>query len=393
METPSSTRRVTRSQTLAASANNSNLLLSRKVEESDKTMTKSRQRGAQKQQQDRSALIDITNDSPIVGLAMGSLKTPSSAMSKKRMSSQGQFVRTPGSGEALLRGQVKTLLQKVEEEAELSKITLENRPLFNLQGLVNSPINLVAPTPANTPQVLLNLSATTDGLPSVTPSPVVEKFLIPQMITGMFDEKKQEGIESDNLITRSLLLDFSEKSERSDSSESVLTYQGALSGDTESSREKNSTDDDDASVWSIQVNASSTRDDNDEEEEEGEDCLEEECDDNYYYYDDEEEEEEEEHDFGDNDGLLDELCEGISKISVKEGPQFAGKHIRFVYNSDNEIQGEEEVFGGECESPAPAASSPSCGVRRLKGLPTPKGKHLRFPQESEDNCQMNENCS
>lgn len=143
-------------------------------------MTKSSQKNAKNQQQDRSALIDITNDSPIVGLAMGNLKTPSSAMSKKRMNNQGQFTRTPGSGEALLRGQVKTLLQKVEEEAELSKITLENRPLFNLQGLINSPITLVAPTPANTPQIL-SLSANTDDLPSVTPSPVIENFLIPQV--------------------------------------------------------------------------------------------------------------------------------------------------------------------------------------------------------------------
>lgn len=143
-----------------------------KVEESEKTMTKSRKN----KQQDRSALIDITNDSPIVGLAMGNLKTPSSAMSKKRVSNG--FARTPGSGEALLRGQVKTLLQKVEEEAEISKITLEKRPFFNLQGHVNSPINLVAPTPANTPHVL-NLSADNDDMPSVTP--VTDKFLIPQV--------------------------------------------------------------------------------------------------------------------------------------------------------------------------------------------------------------------
>lgn len=196
----------------------------------------------------------------------------------------------------------------------------------------------------------------------------------------MFDEKKQEGIESENLITRSLLLDFSEKSDSFECS-SVVTYQGAVYGDTESSKEKPSTDDDDSSIWSIQVNASSTRDD--DEEEEGENCLEEECKDDYLQY----EEEEEGHDFGDDDGLLlDELCEGISKISVNEGPKFAGKHIRFVYNSDDEIQGEEQVCGGgECESPVPLLddSSPSGGVLRLKGLPTPKGKHLRFPQESE----------
>lgn len=115
---------------------------------------------------------------------MGSLKTPSSAFSKKRVSNQGQFTRTPGSGEALLRGQVKTLLQKVEEEAELSKITLENRPLFNLQGLIDSPINVLAPTPANTPQIFnLGGDCASDGFPSVTP--VTETFFIPQVCLFM----------------------------------------------------------------------------------------------------------------------------------------------------------------------------------------------------------------
>lgn len=147
-------------------------------------MTKSRQRNNGKQQHDRSPLIDITNDSPIVGLAMGSLETPSSAMSKKRFSSRTKHDFTPGSGEALLRGQVKTLLQKVEEEAELSKLTFENRPLLQIQGFINSPLAFVAPTPANTPQVL-NLSANgsckSNGLDSSTQSPVEDKFVISQV--------------------------------------------------------------------------------------------------------------------------------------------------------------------------------------------------------------------
>ena len=97
-----------------------------------------------KHQQESSALIDITNDSPIVGLAM---ETP------QRTSRAKNMMITPGSGEALLRDQVKTLLQKVEEEAELSKVSLESRPFLHLQGRVNSPMGLLAPTPANTPQV------------------------------------------------------------------------------------------------------------------------------------------------------------------------------------------------------------------------------------------------
>lgn len=128
------------------------------MEDSEKAVSKSRQRNAM--QQDRSALIDITNDSPIVGLASGNLKTPLSSMAKQKVKN------TPGSGEALLRGQVKTLLQKVEEEADTPQISMEARPFVQL---VNSPMGILAPTPANTPQIS-NLS----GEASVTP-PVIEQ--------------------------------------------------------------------------------------------------------------------------------------------------------------------------------------------------------------------------
>ncbi|KAL0401858.1 UNVERIFIED_CONTAM: Single-stranded DNA-binding protein WHY2, mitochondrial [Sesamum latifolium] len=50
------------------------------------------------------------------------------------------------------------------------------------------------------------------------------------------------------------------------------------------------------------------------------------------------------HEFGeDNADLLNELCEGINKISVREGPKFEGKHIRFIYNIDDEIENEEDL--------------------------------------------------
>lgn len=126
-----------------------------KNEESEKGISKSRQRNGH---QDRSALIDITNDSPIVGLAMGRLETPLSSVTKQR-NTQSKQMMTPGSGEALLRGQVKTLLQKVEEEADLSKLSLSSRPFLHLKGsALNSP-SLLAPTPMNTPHDI-NLSQT-----------------------------------------------------------------------------------------------------------------------------------------------------------------------------------------------------------------------------------------
>lgn len=100
------------------------------------------QRKKLKAQEDRSALIDITNDSPIVGLAM---QTPPSGFMVKR--NYSRIKSTPGSGEALLRGQVKTLLHKVEEGTELNH-SIKTRPFIHL---FTSPIRLLAPTPANTP--------------------------------------------------------------------------------------------------------------------------------------------------------------------------------------------------------------------------------------------------
>ncbi|KAG5620944.1 hypothetical protein H5410_006162 [Solanum commersonii] len=150
----------------------------------------------------KSALFDITNGSPIVGLATGILKTPLSAVSR---STQGRKCCTPGSGEALLRGQVKNLLQMVEEEAEISLGKRTN--IFHVEGLV-------APTPANTP--LMDLSAN-ELLPPVTASPVEDKFVISQILNKIVYEgkTKQESVESEMSVTRSLLLDFCDKSESS----------------------------------------------------------------------------------------------------------------------------------------------------------------------------------
>ncbi|XVF18025.1 hypothetical protein REPUB_Repub10bG0175700 [Reevesia pubescens] len=367
METPSSTRRVTRSQT---SSNNSIPVSKGKHEESDqKSVSKTRTRNGKVQQQDRSVLIDITNDSPIVGLAMG---TPSS----KQRRAKNIMMMTPGSGEALLRGQVKTLLQKVEEEAEHSKVSLETRPFLHLQGCVNSPMGLLAPTPVNTPQIS-NLSE--DGginnseLGSIVMAlPVVEEHMrISEVVSGIFDGMKQEvSLESQkSLITRSLLLDFSEKSESMDSSEcnSVVTDEGVMitTGESSECKEKPSPDDDSDSIWSIQVNASTHDEDEDE-------TIEEMGGDDYY-----EEEEEEEVD-NEGGGLIDEICEGLRKVSMEE--MFTGKHTRFVYNSDDEIQREEEEYAAvEIED-----SGDHDDIIRLKGLPTPKGKHLRFPLEEQE---------
>ncbi|KAJ0989925.1 hypothetical protein J5N97_008281 [Dioscorea zingiberensis] len=263
-ETPSSVRRVTRSQTA---------LSSQKVKQEDGVVSRS-----------RTVLLDITNDSPIIGLAQ---KTPLSMVSKSITLAK----KTPGSGEALLRGQVKTLLQQVEEEA-----VLVNK--------LSAP--LIVPMPANTSHV-----------PSLSCVQVDKILIAPPVVSGGGDPEINLQVEhiksSDCLINRALLFDSPEKTETVHHvSESIL-------------------------------------------EEEGDD-YDEEC--------------------------LDELIEGLMKMSMQEDkrlPEFAGKHTRFIYNSDDELEAEEEVRnnGHELKLVLPS-------VLLLKGLPVPEGKHLRFQDEDEE---------
>ncbi|KAI7752195.1 hypothetical protein M8C21_008067 [Ambrosia artemisiifolia] len=270
METPLSSRRITRSSRLE------------NQESTNKCFLKSRN-----QERENSALIDITNGSPIVGLAMGSLKTPSSRCSKKRMmipSSESKTATTPGSGETLLRGQVKSLLQKVEEEGVISKICFEPNPLI-YKRFLNSPMAVLAPTPANTPQVY-NFS-NNNGFESFTVSPVAETFNFTQLLNEIIAESNEEDKGEKNVITKSLFMDDSESSDCN----SLVTCQ-----------------DSNSSGWSVQVNASTSEECKDDE--------------------------------GHENVVVDELCEEMSKISVNKGVEFTGKHTRFVYDSDEEPEGE-----------------------------------------------------
>lgn len=152
-------------------------------------------------------------------------------------------------------------------------------------------------------------------------------------------------------------------------------------------RNMRSLDDDDASQWSIQVNVSSPINGQeqadadsgsllrDQEEEEEEYEEEEEA-------EEEEKGEEEENDCGEEE--YSELCQGLSGLRVEEKgfdnnkaqgliPPFMGKHTRFVYNSDDELEACEETEAGKSQLVSPS-------ITRLNGFPTPAGKHLRFPE-------------
>lgn len=177
----------------------------------------------------------------------------------------------------------------------------------------------------------------------------------------VLEAMNKEEIESEKIVlNRSLLLDFSDKSEVTECSSEMEVTQESKQGSTE---------DDGDSIWSIQVNASTHGED---EEDEGEIAEEEEDEEEEDYYEDVEENE-------DEGLLLDELCEGLSNIGVndKVAPKFAGKHTRFVYDSeDDEIVEKVEVDGMK--------SASESDVLHLKGLPTPKGKHIRFSEEEEE---------
>ncbi|KFK34365.1 hypothetical protein AALP_AA5G135900 [Arabis alpina] len=198
METPSSTRRLTRSQafsTINISDDDSKIPFPLNQTEDSGIC----QRNNKKAQEDRSALIDITNDSPIVGLAMQT--PPSGFMCKRR-----RIKNTPGSGEALLRGQVKTLLHKVEEAGTELTYSIKSLPFVHLLA---SPMRILAPTPARTPQ-FLNFSD--DQVQIKIASPVLAGHLRTSPVSyvnGIFEVKEEKSMS----ITRSLLLDFTHKSE------------------------------------------------------------------------------------------------------------------------------------------------------------------------------------
>lgn len=152
---------------------------------------------------------------------------------------------------------------------------------------------------------------------------LVSSFFLQVVESNTFGDKEESlELEKSPSITRSLLLDFSDKSDL-----------------WESSGVTQNPEDDNSSVWSMQANASAK-----DEEDEG-----------AYSYDEEEEEEE-------GGGIVDVLCEGMRKMSVET--EFAGKHTRFEYDSED-----EEIVEAKEQSP---------GVLRLKGFPTPTGKHVRF---------------
>ncbi|RWW00435.1 hypothetical protein BHE74_00005037 [Ensete ventricosum] len=323
METPSSTGRSTRSQVAAeCTAASCFTLSSLGSEKSKQEESHSRSRNGE----EGAGLVDVTNDSPVVGLAAGRLLVEKTA-SSSAVESQVRASRTALSGEEVLRGQVRTLLQKVEEDAELvNKLLVGNpTPLFSsLLSLAKSPMQLLAPTPANTPQNP-DLNDSKEGFSSVG-------FASPCVYPEQDDRLKVSCEELTSSFTRSslryLFLRY------------ILIILVQVVAAFQNAEER-------LGPQELLINRTLTFDSPDKSD--------------VSSGDDEE---------------LDGLCEGLKKLWVLDVKhrfaEFTGKHTRFIYNSDDEIEGEEEV----------TAASPSVLV--LKGLPTPEGKHLRFQEEEEE---------
>ncbi|OEL37027.1 hypothetical protein BAE44_0001954 [Dichanthelium oligosanthes] len=423
METPLSTRRITRSLAAAAAASAQKSAAAAAGTDSAAPFSRAKNATAAGDPQPRAALHDITNDSPIVGLAAGGLhgadKTPASTTAKTRRRAPR---RTPGSGEALLRGQVKALLHKVEEEQGCAPAALV-RParIQALLGVSRSPVQLLAPTPTNTPQIGPVSAAREglllpDGVP-VVPCVLEEELLLPklqisvlrstfpisigkglfvvlnlvqnsrifalllylflscsapflmQVIAASLPPPQLEENLGECQLNRALVFDDSpEKSDASNGSadSSSVSFQENSSGSYMG--KSSSPEDDSSSVWSIQVHASSEKGDEEElgVEELGGEYT-----------------EEEEWDEDSDDDCFDDLCEEMSRMTVvdeeerKAGlPHFEGKHTRFIYNSDDEIEREEVADAAEARA--------ELGALMLRGLPVPEGRHLRFHEDEED---------
>ena len=179
-------------------------------------------------------------------------------------------------------------------------------------------------------------------------------------------------------LNRALM--FDDLPEKSDVSNGpAVSFQESSTG---SCIDKSSSpEDDSSSAWSVQVHASSEKggeeelgvEDLGEYTEEGEDL-------GVGEYTEEGEEWEEDSD----DDCFDDLCEEMSRMTVvdeeeerKAGlPQFEGKHTRFIYNSDDEIEREEVADAAEARA--------ELGALILRGLPVPEGKHLRFHEDDDD---------
>ncbi|CAK9260151.1 unnamed protein product [Sphagnum jensenii] len=295
----------------------------------------------------RKALADKTNESPT---SSGFTPSPMKLKEGDRVSYKG----TPYP--KLLRDIQKAtvpppVLNKVETAEE-----------YSLHRMPKTPGELVAPTPANTPiSSILPVSSSSFSRRALPTTPSSVFTFAPPVFEDKPDvpmspnqeEEEEEALNANKSKIKAEPIPANKPIVVSSSFDhSVLTTPDNR-GDSSSSL--------------LQQRRDSSN--NDEIDEEG--GFEE----YNNYYEKEENDYEDYEDAGEElDGACDELCYAISQFTINEKdgvglPISKGQHVRFNYNSDDEMEGEIVV------------SSESPSIVRLKGLPTPKGKHLRFTEE------------
>ncbi|CAK9879349.1 unnamed protein product [Sphagnum jensenii] len=313
----------------------------------------------------RRALADKTNESPSSGLTPMMVKegdrvgTPYPKLHQLHKATAG----VPAAEDVLCCTQVHALPRKLE---------MGESGLHRMPSEFGTPGELAAPTPANTP---INVPSSF-GHTAFTPC-----FMIaPLVFEDKLDVSMSPGQEEEEL-----------------NANMTSTSSDWVRRDVEVGKHVDEDDEDDVSECSVVVNVSSPR------LEERHDTpskfsmaenrteyspqhmnstqkaksYQEEGFGEYDYYPEDDEDEYEDVEL---DGDCNELCDAISQFTMKENdgagglPVSTGQHIRFSYNSDDEI----EALIVDAESPH-QHDSPT--ALRLKGLPTPKGKHLRFNEE------------
>ncbi|KAJ7519844.1 hypothetical protein O6H91_20G057900 [Diphasiastrum complanatum] len=435
METPASMRRITRSQAKQAP-----------------------KPSASKLPTNRRALKDLTNESPVSGLA-DSVSDATTPCAKHCLQSEPTKDAAPAPasngtpvGEDVLRSQVQSLLEKISAD-RLTPLPPVMKHLSQITGFVPSPSSLLAPTPANTPagwpstatepianscDTLPISIAVQENLQVKSLSSIQEGSLLPSdeqaragsipvsksLRQSNYERKADDQIAplSEEPVGRSLLFEspmsvpVSANNEVSSPKPSISSPKQSCSSSLQFHQVRE-LEDDEASNWSLMVNVSSPQDakytlaeakptscDEElnpalwEQRSNNSSVYEETADEKYSSDDDKNnqeydnysscdskgyEEDEEEEEAEEDEALCDELCYGVGNMNIKEGkgelrglPPFSGKHIRFNYNSDDEMEGEvvtSSNSAGELRSP---------GVVKLKGLPTPRGKHLRFKENA-----------
>ncbi|CAM6049345.1 unnamed protein product [Sphagnum compactum] len=320
----------------------------------------SKKAGSARRTTSRKPLADRTNDSPIYGLTPCGNKTgggrKSSPIYERTPISKLRSFKscTPGTpGEEILRSQVQSMLEKVKANEQSTGDALQYySPLFSSSSAGGSMSQSQYYTPATSfpivdsqsPVFPLSTKFQEEGLQAQT-----DIFDVRQVITRMEDEKPEaKGEDEEGCDGEADTDGVSDQTElpnlwKQRGGRSVKITEGSVKMVNVASQETTTNEEYQEYEGNYEV---------DEEEEEG--------------------------------GEYEELCRGISHISMRDSrdrfgpPPFAGRHTRFHYNSEGEI---DSVQVDEEEDMEKSPEATPITVMRLRGLPTPKGKHLRFTED------------